>query len=117
MATGAEFLLAITETIGEEFFEEENWLAAMEWAYKNGANIISSSLGYTYHRYYTINMDGKTSLVSRAAKIAASKGMLVINAMGNEGDNDWQFMATPADADSVLSIGGDRSGHRSAYRF
>jgi serine protease AprX len=106
LATGAEFLLAITETIGEEFFEEENWLAAMEWAYKNGANIISSSLGYTYHRYYTINLDGKTSLVARAGNIAASKGMLVINAMGNEGDNDWQFMATPADADSVLSVGG-----------
>jgi len=32
--------------------------------------------------------------------------MLVINAMGNEGDNDWQFMSTPADADSVLSVGG-----------
>lgn len=106
LAPGAEFLLAITETIGEEFFEEENWLAAMEWAYKNGANIISSSLGYTYHRYYTINLDGKTSLVARAANIAASKGMLVVNAMGNEGDNNWQFMATPADADSVLSVAG-----------
>ena len=106
LATGAEFLLAITETIGEEFFEEENWLAAIEWAYKNGANIISSSLGYTYHRYYTSDLDGKTSLVARAGNIAASKGMLVVNAMGNEGNNDWQFMATPADADSVLSIGG-----------
>jgi serine protease AprX len=106
LAPGAEFLLAITETIGEEFFEEENWLAAMEWAYKNGANIISSSLGYTYHRYYTSDLDGKTSLVSRAGNIAASKGILVINAMGNEGDNSWQFMGTPADADSVLSVGG-----------
>ena len=106
LATGAEFLLAITETIGEEFFEEENWLAAMEWAHRNGANIISSSLGYTYHRYYTSDLDGKTSLVSRAANIAAAKGMLVVNAMGNEGDNSWQFMGTPADADSVLSVAG-----------
>jgi len=106
MATGAEFLLARTEQESEPFSEEENWLAAVEWAHKHGADIISSSLGYTYQRYFPEQMDGKTSLVARAANIAASKGMLVVNAMGNDGDNSWKYLSTPADADSILSIGG-----------
>ena len=106
LATGAEFLLAITEQRSEPFSEEENWLAAVEWADKNGADIINSSLGYTYHRYFPSDMDGKTSLVARAANLAASKGILVVNAMGNDGNKDWEFLGTPADADSVLSVGG-----------
>ncbi len=106
LATGAEFLLALTERKGEHFSEEENWLAAVEWADKNGADIINSSLGYTYKRYFPTDMDGHTSLVARAAELAAGKGMLVVNAMGNDGNRRWEFMGTPADADSVLSVGG-----------
>ncbi len=106
LATGAEFLLAQTEIMREPFSEEENWLAAVEWADKNGADIINSSLGYTYHRYFIGDMDGKTSLVARAANMAARKGILVVNAMGNDGANKWKYLSTPADADSVLSVGG-----------
>lgn len=106
LATEAEFLLARTEVNAEPYSEEKNWLAAVEWADKNGADIINSSLGYTYHRYFPWNMDGKKSLVSKAANMAASKGMLVVNALGNEGDNSWRTIITPADADSVLSVGG-----------
>lgn len=106
LGTEAEFLLARTEVNTEVFSEEENWVAAMEWAAENGAKIISSSLGYTYHRYFSTQMDGKTTFVSRMANIAASKGILVVNAMGNDGDNDWEVVGAPADADSVLSIGG-----------
>lgn len=106
LATGAEFLLAITEVNSEPFSEEENWMAAMEWAYKNGADIISSSLGYTFNRYFPKDMDGSKSFVVKAASLAARKGMLVINAAGNDGDNDWKVIGTPADADSILSIGG-----------
>jgi len=51
-------------------------------------------------------MDGKKSLVARAANMAARKGMLVVNAAGNDGSDDWKYQGTPADADSVLSIGG-----------
>jgi len=106
LATGAEFLLARTEVKREIFSEEENWLAAVEWADKNGADIISSSLGYTYQRYFQNQMDGKTTLVTRAANFAARKGMLVVNAAGNDGDNDWHIVGAPADADSCLSVGG-----------
>jgi serine protease AprX len=105
MATDAEFLLARTEIERESQIEEEYWLQAVEWADKNGADIINSSLAYTYERYYTFEMNGHTSLVSKAANLAADKGILVINAMGNDGNTDWKVLATPADADSVLSVG------------
>jgi serine protease AprX len=106
LATGAEFLLAKTEVNREPFSEELHWLAAAEWADKNGADIINSSLGYTKERYFPWSMDGKTSFISRAANMAARKGILVVNAAGNEGSGDWHTVGAPADADSVLSIGG-----------
>ena len=106
LATGAEFLLARTEVKGEYYSEEENWLAAVEWADKNGADIINSSLGYTFNRYFPNQMDGKTTLVTRAANLAAKKGILVVNAAGNDGDNSWKIIGAPADADSALSVGG-----------
>jgi subtilisin family serine protease len=106
LATGAEYLLAITEVGREPFSEEINWLAALEWADRNGANIVNSSLGYTKHRYFPEQMDGKTSFVTRAANMAASKGILVINAAGNEGSGKWSIIGAPADADSIISVGG-----------
>jgi hypothetical protein len=106
LATGAEFLLARTELSTEYFAEEENWLAALEWADKNGADIINSSLGYTNQRYFPEQMDGKTTLVSRAAAMAAKKGILVVNAAGNDGMNSWKKVGAPADADSILTVGG-----------
>jgi serine protease AprX len=117
LATGAEFLLARTEVRREVFSEEENWLAAVEWADKNGADIISSSLGYTFNRYFPNQMDGKFTLVTRSANMAASKGMLVINAAGNDGDKKWEVIGAPADADSVLSIGGVSPGNGYHIKF
>jgi len=106
LATGAEFLLARTEIKLEPFSEEENWLAAAEWADKYGADIITSSLGYTVPRYFQYDMDGTTTFVAKAAKIASDKGILVVNAMGNDGDANWKVVGTPADVDEVLSVGG-----------
>jgi serine protease AprX len=106
LATGAEFLLARTETWTEFFSEEKNWLEAMEWADRHGADIINSSLGYTHHRYFPEDMDGKSSLVARAAAIAFRKGILVVNSAGNERTTDsWKIIGTPADASEVLSVG------------
>ncbi|MEW6470253.1 MAG: S8 family serine peptidase [Bacteroidota bacterium] len=107
MATGAEFLLGITEDATGEFFsDEENWLAGLEWADRNGAMIVSSSLGHSWFRYFFEEMNGKVSLVSQSANMAARKGMLVLTAAGNEGDRKWKYVLTPADADSALTIGG-----------
>ena len=101
LATEAEFLLAKTEVNPEPYAEEEYWLAAVEWADRNGADIISSSLGYAEHRYFTSDMDGKKSLVTRAGNFAARKGMLVVNSAGNSGSHSdkWKIIGAPADAD------------------
>jgi subtilisin family serine protease len=108
LATGATYLLARTERMQREIYAEElDWLAAAEWADRNGADIINSSLGYTARRYFPEQMNGRRSLVARAASLAARKGMLVVSAAGNDGDNaDWRTIGTPADADSVLAVGG-----------
>ena len=109
LATGSEFLLARTEVNAEPAKEEVYWMMAMEWADKNGADVINSSLGYGADRHNPEDMDGQTCLVTRAANMAASKGILVCNAMGNEGDDrTWKTLGAPADADSILSIGGVR---------
>ena len=107
LAIDSEFLLARTERIlYEGDAEEEDWLMAIEWADKNGADIVNSSLGYTSARHFIEDMDGKTCIISKAGNLAARKGILVINAAGNDGDGNWKYIGAPADADSVLSIGG-----------
>ena len=107
LATGAEFLLARTEKAQIEVFsEEENWLAAVEWSDRNGADIINSSLGYTGNRYFYRDMNGLNTLVSRAGNLAAKKGILVVNSAGNDGSGGWNFVGAPADADSVMAVGG-----------
>ncbi len=106
LATGSEFLLARTEIRREPLAEEKYWLAAVEWADQMGADIINSSLGYVFHRYFPEEMDGQTSLVARAARIATRKGILVVNSAGNQGnDQRWRIVVTPADVDSVLTVG------------
>ncbi|MDB4344422.1 S8 family serine peptidase [bacterium] len=107
LAIDSEFLLARTERIlYEGDSEEEDWLMAIEWADKNGADIINSSLGYTSARHFVEDIDGKTCIISKAGNLAARKGMLVVNAAGNDGDGSWKYIGAPADADSVLSVGG-----------
>ena len=106
LATGAEFLLARTEIDPEPFIEEVWWAQGAEWADKNGADIINSSLGYGKERHWTKDMDG-TSYVAKAAQMAVEKGILICNSAGNEGDDKhWMTIITPADAENVLCVGG-----------
>jgi serine protease AprX len=105
LATAADYLLARTESRTEFFSEEENWLLAAEWADKNGADIINSSLGYTFQRYLPENMDGKTTFITRAAQMAVDKGILVVSSAGNEGNKKWKRVAAPGDAEGVLTVG------------
>ena len=106
LATGAEFLLARTEIDPEPFKEEIWWAQGAEWADKNGADIINSSLGYGKDRHWTKDMDG-TSYVAKAANKAVEKGILICNSAGNEGDDSrWMTIITPSDAENVLCVGG-----------
>ena len=105
-ATGAEFLLARTEHgLFERLKEEDCWLAAVEWADREGADMISSSLGYGSKRYTYADMDGKTTPVTKAALMAESKGILVVSSMGNEGNNKFFYLTAPGDAATVLTVG------------
>ena len=116
LATGAEFLLANVDV--EEIASRKVmiwWTMAAEWADKNGADIINSSLGFGKELYFTKDMDG-TSIVAKAANLAARKGMLVCNSAGNEGSSMWHTIKTPADADSVLTVGGI-DAYLSEYRM
>ncbi len=107
----AEYMLLRTEDTGSEYnIEEDNWVAAAEYADSMGVDIINISLGYeTFDdpaQNYTYNdMDGNTALITRGADIAASKGILVVVSAGNSGDTPWHYIGAPADADSVLTVG------------
>ena len=61
-------------------------------------------------------MDGNTTIITRAADLAAATGMLVVNSAGNEGDDAWHFIGAPADGDSVLAVGAvDSSGVKAGF--
>ncbi|MDP2960749.1 MAG: S8 family serine peptidase, partial [candidate division Zixibacteria bacterium] len=78
------------------------WVAGIEWAESFGVDIVSSSLGYT--DWYTWQgLD--TALCTRAANISVSKGVVVVNAAGNERDKSWHYIIAPANGDSVIAVG------------
>jgi len=104
------YLLRTEDAPTENLVEEDNWIAGAEWADSAGADLINSSLGYTAFDIPALNhtysdMDGNTTRITRAADIAAGKGILVVNSAGNEGSIEWHYIGAPADADSILTVG------------
>ena len=114
-ATQAQYYLMRSEENDTESPKEmDNLVAAFEAADSLGTNVFSVSLGYAYfdNEEWTLGydaLDGQATRVSRAATIAARKGMLVCVAAGNEGDDEWRRISVPADADSVLTVGATRT--------
>ena len=110
-ATAANYYLIRSEEHKTESPKEmDNWVAAIELADSLGVDILSSSLGYAMfdddrHTLTYADMNGQTTRCSRAANIAAKKGMLVIVAAGNEGNKAWHYISAPADADNILTVG------------
>lgn len=105
LAPEAYFLLARTESEWvENIIEEDRWIAALEWADQHGASIINSSLGYTLPRYDQSQLNGQ-SRISKVANTVSDKGMLLINAAGNEFNGDWKSIIIPSDADHSLTVG------------
>lgn len=110
-AMGAEYYLMRSEEYATESPKEmDNLVVAFEKADSLGINVLSISLGYALFDNPELNltysqMDGRSTRVSRAATIAAKKGILVCNAAGNEGNKDWKYITSPADADSILTVG------------
>ncbi len=110
-APKASFWLYKTEDdFGEYPIEEFNWVCGAERADSSGADIISSSVGYydfdnASFNYTYADMNGNTTISAKGADMAAKKGLLVFNSIGNEGNKPWKFLITPADADSVVAVG------------
>ncbi|MGB2866893.1 MAG: S8 family peptidase [Bacteroidota bacterium] len=125
-AYGATFVLAKTEYDPTETqIELDRYVAALEWMERLGADVVSTSLGYDDLDPFGVYnpgdivfsmKDGHTAVTSEAASVAASKGVLLVTAMGNEGPwrygNNWRIipgvtgsMITPADADSIIAVG------------
>ncbi|HTR80396.1 MAG TPA: S8/S53 family peptidase [Bacteroidota bacterium] len=113
----SDFILSKTEYYPSETnIEEDNWVAGIEWEELNGADVVSSSLGYSefdatdsngvpQHSYTYADMNGRTATTSKAAVLAARRGVVVCSAMGNEGLSSWHYLTSPADADSIISVG------------
>jgi hypothetical protein len=107
----------------ENKIEEDNLVAGLELADSLGCDIINISLGYiqfddTIQPSRTYKDLTGTSRASLGATIAASKGIIICNSAGNEGDKQWKRIGSPADAKDILTVGainifGKRAGFSS----
>lgn len=121
-APHASFILCRTEDARSETQQEEhNWVAALEWSDSVGVDVIHTSLGYSKfdneeNSYSYEDMDGNTAIITRAADLAAKKGIIVTTSAGNEGTDSWHYITAPCDGDSVLCVGAVNSyGKRSVF--
>jgi len=111
-AFDANFILAKTEnTDSETPVEEDNWIAAAEWADSIGVDVTSTSLGYLgfdspFPSYTWQDMDGNTTIITKGADMLASKGVVVVNSAGNDRSRGTpNTLDAPADGDSVIAVG------------
>lgn len=110
-APDADFYLYASENADVEIPEEQlYWIEAAEEADRQGVDVISTSLGYSEfddsrYDYTYSDMNGTTTFISRGAQIASEKGIFVLIAAGNEGQNPWHYISAPADNAKVFSIG------------
>jgi serine protease AprX len=124
------WLLRSEDANTENIIEEYNWASAAEYADSAGTDLISTSLGYTQFDSIVVNnvtvvnpanhtyndMNGHTCPSSIAANIAASKGILVIAAAGNEGGAAWHYISAPSDGDSAMSVAAvDSNGYHAGF--
>jgi len=114
IAPSAEYILAKTEDVRGEFrTEEDNYVAALEWADSLGVDVVNSSLtylkfddgfGYTFE-----DLNGDVAVTTIAADSAAARGIVVVSAVGNNGALGFGSLLTPADGDSVIAVGAEDS--------
>lgn len=113
-AYNAEFLLAKTERLDKEIRrEEDDFVAAVEWCDYWGADIVSVSLGYrdfgreeNYFEYSYEQIDGQTTITTKAVNWAFERGILFVCCAGNDARNfDDGGLLTPGDAFGALTVG------------
>ncbi|MDR1161421.1 MAG: S8 family serine peptidase [Tannerellaceae bacterium] len=110
-APEASYWLIKSEDADSEYpIEEDYWTAAIEFADSVGVKVVSSSLGYFMFDDESLNydqslLDGKTAFITRAAEMAAEKGILLFISAGNEGTGSWEKITFPSDAENVFTVG------------
>lgn len=114
IAPEADYLLAKTEDVRSETrVEEDNYVAALEWADSIGVDIITSSLSYMQFdegfSYSYSDLNGDVAVTTIAADSAVARGIIVLTAMGNDGGSGFRSLSTPADGDSVIAVGAEDS--------
>jgi subtilisin family serine protease len=121
-APDASYYLFRTEDVATEYpVEMDNWIAAAELADSLGVDVINSSLGYfvfddTAMSYSYKDMNGQTTRVAKAAGMAFEKGILVVASAGNEANNAWKYIVSPADADEVIAVAAvSKDGARASF--
>lgn len=114
-APDAEYVLIRTEANRyENMLEELHWVRAAEIADSLGVDVINSSLGYNHFDEKRLNhshedLDGKSAYISRGADLAVTRGILVVNSAGNDGNKSWGKLDFPADAELPLIVGAMRA--------
>lgn len=110
-APEASFWLLGSEDHRTEFpIEEDYWAAAIEFADSIGIDVINTSLGYQKFdspaiSYEHSDINGKNGYITRAATLAAKKGIFVVCSAGNSGNSEWRKITVPGDAENVLTVG------------
>lgn len=113
------FLIHTEDGYSENIVEEYNWVSGAEFADSLGADVCSTSLGYidfdmSQWNHPFEHFDGKTTPSSIGAEIAASRGMVCLNAAGNDGDGVCT-LGTPSDAEHILTVGAVKGDGNRAY--
>ncbi len=107
-AYDAEYILCKTEDVANEVQAEEDfYVEGLEFAELNGADVVTSSLGYI-DWYTQADLDGVTAVTTRAVNIATANGVFCCTAAGNAAHDTDPATATliaPADAFEVITVG------------
>nr|MCR4766230.1 S8 family serine peptidase [Bacteroidaceae bacterium] len=110
-APEASYLLLRSEDSDSEYpVEQDFWIAAVEYADSVGVDLINTSLGYNEFDDSSMDfklrdLDGKGSVISRAASRLADKGMILVCSAGNSGNSVWKKITPPADAQNIITVG------------
>lgn len=119
VAYDASYILCKTEDVSQEVQAEEDfYVAGLEFAELNGADVATSSLGYI-DWYTQADLDGATAVTTVAVNVATANGLVCCTAAGNsgnDGDPLTSSLLAPADAFDVLSVGAaEFTGEQSSY--
>ncbi len=109
-AFNSSYILAKTEdTRSETHIEEDNYAAALIWMESYGVDITTSSLGYNIfdsgYSYTYGDMNGRTTIVTKAVELAFARGVSTFTSAGNEGNVPWKYIIAPADGFNIIAVG------------